>query len=311
MSTVVHVEASAPESAGLPAPAAVEPLLSVRNLSKAFPESASGWGGEKVTGLIRAVDGVSFDLSAGETLGLVGESGSGKTTTARCILRGIEPTAGEIYFRLPGGTSVDLARLTDREFKPVRQHAQMIFQDPFSSLNPRWTVQDIVAEPLAIHRLCRGREREDRVAEMLRRVGLRPEHRNRYPHAFSGGQRQRIGIARALIMRPSLVVCDEATSALDISVQTQVLELLKELQREFQLTYLFIAHNLEVVRGFCDRVAVMRKGRIVESATTARIFASPEHPYTKILLSAVPSPDPDVAMNFNIGEELAKLDGNP
>jgi peptide/nickel transport system ATP-binding protein len=183
-----------------------------------------------------------------------------------------------------------------------------VFQDPFSSLNPRWTVRDIVGEPLVIHQLARGRELDDRVSEVLRCVGLKPEHRERYPHAFSGGQRQRIGIARALIMRPSLIVCDEATSALDVSVQAQVLDLLKELQREFRLTYLFVAHNLDVVRNFCDRVAVMRKGRIVELAPTERIFAAPQHPYTKILLSAVPSADPDVRMNFNVGEELAKLD---
>jgi ABC-type glutathione transport system ATPase component len=183
-----------------------------------------------------------------------------------------------------------------------------VFQDPFSSLNPRMTVRDIVGEPLAIHRLARGAELDDRVAAMLARVGLRPEHRARYPHAFSGGQRQRIGIARALIMRPSLIICDEATSALDVSVQAQVLDLLKELQREFRLTYLFVAHNLDVVRNFCDRVAVMRKGRIVETAPTAQIFAAPQHPYTRLLLSAMPSPDPDVRMNFNIGEELARLD---
>jgi ABC-type microcin C transport system duplicated ATPase subunit YejF len=213
-----------------------------------------------------------------------------------------------VIFRLPEGRTVDLAQLSDRELKPVRQHAQMVFQDPFSSLNPRMTVRDIVGEPLVIHRLARGAELDDRVSDLLARVGLKPEHRSRYPHAFSGGQRQRIGIARALIMRPSLIVCDEATSALDMSVQAQVLDLLKALQREFRLTYLFVAHNLDVVRGFCDRVAVMRKGRVVELARTADIFATPQHPYTKILLSAVPSPDPDVRMNFNIGEELAKLD---
>jgi ABC-type microcin C transport system duplicated ATPase subunit YejF len=223
-------------------------------------------------------------------------------------LRALDPTAGEVRFRLPDGRTVDLATLSASELKPVRQHAQMVFQDPFSSLNPRMNVRDIVGEPLVIHGLAAGAELEDRVAEVLRRVGLQPEHRNRYPHAFSGGQRQRIAIARALIMRPSLIVCDEATSALDMSVQAQVLDLLKELQREFQLTYLFVAHNLDVVRNFCDRVAVMRKGRLVELATAQQIFAAPQHPYTKILLSAVPSPDPDVRMNFNVGEELAKLD---
>jgi peptide/nickel transport system ATP-binding protein len=283
------------------------PLLSVRGLCKHFPIVSRGFR-RKVTGVIKAVDDVSFEIAAGETLALVGESGSGKTTAARCVLRACVPTSGQVNFRLPGGRIVDLAKLSDRELKPIRQHAQMVFQDPFSSLNPRWTVRDIVGEPLVIHRLARGAELDDRVSEVLRRVGLMPEHRERYPHAFSGGQRQRIGIARALIMRPSLIVCDEATSALDVSVQAQVLDLLKELQREFRLTYLFVAHNLDVVRNFCDRVAVMRKGRIVELAPTRQIFAAPQHPYTKILLSAVPSPDPDVPMNFNIGEELAKLD---
>ncbi len=285
----------------------VQPLLSVRGLSKHFPVYGGGFR-RKLIGAIKAVDDVSFDLVSGEALGLVGESGSGKTTTARCLLRALEPTAGTVHFRLPEGRVVDLARLSDGELKPIRQHAQMVFQDPFSSLNPRMTVRDIVGEPLVIHGLAAGSDLDERVAEILRRVGLQPEHRSRYPHAFSGGQRQRIGIARALIMRPSLIVCDEATSALDVSVQAQVLDLLKELQREFQLTYLFVAHNLDVVRNFCDRVAVMRQGRIVEVAPTRQIFAAPQHAYTKILLSAVPSPDPDVPMNFNVGDELAKLD---
>jgi ABC-type oligopeptide transport system ATPase subunit len=284
-----------------------DPLLSVRGLSKFFPIHGGGFR-RKMIGFARAVDDVNFDLCAGETLGIVGESGSGKTTAVRCLLRAIEPTAGEVRFRLPDGRTVDLARLSDRELKPIRQHAQMVFQDPFSALNPRMTVRDIVGEPLVIHRLARGAELDDRVVDMLARVGLQSDFRSRYPHAFSGGQRQRIAIARALIMRPALLVCDEATSALDVSVQAQVLELLKELQREFRLTYLFVAHNLDVVRGFCDRVAVLRRGRIVEQATTAEIFTAPRHPYTKILLSAMPSPDPDVPMNFNIGEELAKLD---
>ena len=286
----------------------LSPLLSVRGLSKHFPVMSRGFR-PKVTGVTKAVDDVSFDLAPGETLGLVGESGSGKTTTARCILRAIEPTAGEVIFQLPDGRTVDLASLSDRALKPLRQHAQMVVQDPFSSLNPRMTVGDIVGEPLVIHRLARGTELTDRVAETLRRVGLKPEHRARYPHAFSGGQRQRIGIARALIMRPSLIVCDEATSALDVTIQAQVLDLLKELQAEFRLTYLFVAHNLDVVRNFCDRVAVMRRGKIVELAPTARIFAAPEHPYTKLLLSAIPSSDPDVPMNFGVAEELARLDG--
>jgi len=213
-----------------------------------------------------------------------------------------------VAFRLPDGRVVDLAKVAESDLKPIRQHAQMVFQDPFSSLNPRMTVREIVGEPLVIHGLATGAVLDERVAEVLRRVGLKPEHRSRYPQAFSGGQRQRIGIARALIMRPALIVCDEATSALDMSVQAQVLDLLKELQREFQLTFLFVAHNLDVVRNFCDRVAVMRQGRLVEVAPTHQIFAAPQHAYTKILLSAVPSPDPDVRMNFNVGDELARLD---
>jgi peptide/nickel transport system ATP-binding protein len=281
--------------------AATEPLLAVRGLSKHYP--ARGGAGP-----IAAVDDVSFDLAPGEALGLVGESGCGKTTTARCILRAIAPTAGAVYFRLPGGRTVDLAALRERELKPLRRHAQMVFQDPMSSLNPRMTVRDIVGEPLVIHGLARGAELEDRVTAMLARVGLKPEMRSRYPHAFSGGQRQRIGLARALILRPSLLVCDEATSSLDVTVQAQMLDLLKELQREFGLTYLFVAHNLEVVRGFCARVAVMRRGRIVELAGAAEIFSAARHPYTRLLLSAVPSPDPDVRMNFDVAGELARLD---
>ncbi len=283
------------------------PLLSVRGLCKHFPVMSRGFR-PRVVKLIKAVDDVSFDLAPGETLGLVGESGSGKTTTARCVLRAITPTAGTAQFRLPGREPVDLVQLSDRQLKPLRQHMQMIFQDPFSSLNPRMTVGDIIGEPLLLHGLAGKAEREARVADMLARVGLKPDHRVRYPHAFSGGQRQRIGIARALIMRPALVVCDEATSALDVSVQAQVLDLLKELQHELNLTYLFVAHNLDVVRNFCDRVAVMRHGKLVELAATDQLFAAPAHPYTRLLLSAVPSPDPDVPMNFNVGDELAKLD---
>ncbi len=289
------------------APAKADALLAVTGLSKHFPVMSRGFRPRPVR-LIRAVDAISFELAAGESLGLVGESGSGKTTTARCILRAMQPTAGAVIFRREGAAPMDLVKLTDRQLKPLRQHMQMIFQDPFSSLNPRMTVGDIVAEPLRLHGLARGSACDERVVEMLQRVGLEADHRVRYPHAFSGGQRQRIGIARALIMRPALVVCDEATSALDVSMQAQVLDLLKELQQEFRLTYLFVAHNLDVVRNFCDRVAVMRHGKIVEQGETARLFADPQHPYTRLLLSAVPSPDPDVPMNFNVGEELAKLD---
>lgn len=283
------------------------PLLEVKGLRKWFPVAKRGWRRSPVS-VVKGVDDVSFTLSTGETLGLVGESGSGKTTTARCVLRAIEPTAGEVVFRLPDGRSVDLTKLSHRQLKPLRQHAQMVFQDPYSSLNPRMTVGDIIAEPLMLHRLAGRKEREARVVEMLERVGLRADHRLRYPHAFSGGQRQRISIGRALIMRPSLLVCDEATSALDVSVQAQVLDLLKELQRDFNLTYLFVAHNLDVVRNFCDRVAVMRRGRIVELAETAQLFSDPRDPYTRLLLSAIPSADPDVPMNFAVADELARLD---
>jgi peptide/nickel transport system ATP-binding protein len=285
------------------------PLLRVRGLCKHYPVFSKGLISRRI-GLIRACDQINFDLMPGETLGLVGESGSGKTTTARALLRAIRPTAGSVEFQTEDQRVVDLVKLHDRELKPLRTQMQMIFQDPFSSLNPRMTVQQIVAEPLVIHRLCRGREQEDRVVEMLRRVGIRPEYRTRYPHAFSGGQRQRIGIARALIMRPRLVVADEAVSALDVSVQAQVINLLDELQEELKLTYIFVAHDLSVVRHICDRVAVMYAGKIVELAPTEALFEDPKHPYTRMLLSAVPRPDPDDRMQFTpTGEpvDLSKL----
>jgi oligopeptide/dipeptide ABC transporter ATP-binding protein len=280
------------------------PLLSVRGLCKHFPIHGRGFK-KRVLRTVHAVDDVSFDLHPGETLGLVGESGSGKTTAARCILRAITPTAGRVLFRPPGGALIDLATLPEPALKPLRPHLQMVFQDPFSSLNPRMTVGQIVGEPLVVHGLAAGADLEARVADSLKRVGLKPEHRTRYPHAFSGGQRQRIGIARALIMRPSLIVADEAVSALDVSVQAQILNLLKDLQEEFALTYLFVAHNLDVVRHFCDRVAVMYAGRIVELAPTAQLFASPQHPYTQALLAAVPWPDPDVPMKLEVAGEVA------
>lgn len=282
---------------------ATEPLLSVRHLSKQFLVRSGGVL-KRTVGTIRAVNDLSFDLRSGATLGLVGESGSGKTTAARCILRALTPTAGELWFRT-NGRLVDLARLSDRALKPLRPAMQMIFQDPYSSLNPRMTVGQIVGEPLTIHKLARGSDLDDRVADMLRRIGLKPEHRTRYPQAFSGGQRQRIGIARALIMRPSLVVADEAVSALDVSVQAQVLNLLKDLQEEFRLTCIFVAHNLDVVRQVCDRVAVMYAGRIVELGETAALFGDPRHPYTRALHSAVPRPDPDQRMDFVLAGEVA------
>lgn len=286
-----------------PMAAAEVPLLQVRGLCKHFPITSKGFFRKQV-GVVKAVDQVGFDLRRGETLGLVGESGSGKTTCARTILRALKPTAGEVVFN-DGTTSVDLARVPERDLKPLRTKMQMIFQDPFSSLNPRMTVGQIVSEPLVIHGMSKGREMEDRVVEILQKVGLKPEHRQRYPHAFSGGQRQRIGIARALVMRPSLVVADEAVSALDVSVQAQVINLLSDLQDEFKLTYIFVAHDLSVVRHICDRVAVMYAGKIVEIAPTAELFGNPLHPYTRALLSAVPNVDPDVKMRFEVGGEVA------
>jgi peptide/nickel transport system ATP-binding protein len=299
----MNVSASAMTTPPSPPPAP-EPLVRVRGLCKYFPIRGKGIL-SKVVATVRAVDDLNFDLFPGETLGLVGESGSGKTTAARCLLRALDPTAGDVLFRTPGGATVNLATLPERALKPLRPHLQMIFQDPYSSLNPRMTVGEIVAEPLLIHRMGTRREQEERVVDILRRVGLKAEHRTRYPHAFSGGQRQRIGIARALIMRPSFIVADEAVSALDVSVQAQVLNLLKDLQEEFKLTYLFVAHNLDVVRHFCDRVAVLYAGRVVELAPAAELFSQPKHPYTRALLSAVPWPDPDVRMRFDVPGEVA------
>jgi len=281
-----------------------QPLLRVRKLCKHFPIYGKGFM-RRQSGVVKAVDNVSFDLHAGETLGIVGESGSGKTTCARTILRALSPTSGEAIFRRPDGSTCDLVTLPERALKPLRQDMQMIFQDPFSSLNPRMTVGDIVAEPLVIHKLAKGRELIGRVEEILVKVGLKREHRQRYPHAFSGGQRQRIGIARALILRPSLIVADESVSALDVSVQAQVINLLADLQDEFNLTYIFVAHDLSVVRHICDRVAVMYAGKIVELAPTEALFADPQHPYTRALLSAVPHPDPDIPMAFGLGGEVA------
>ncbi|HSB77923.1 MAG TPA: dipeptide ABC transporter ATP-binding protein [Candidatus Methylomirabilis sp.] len=265
-------------------------LLEVKGLQKFFPIRRGIL--QREVGHVRAVDDVSFYVEKGETLSLVGESGCGKTTTARCILRAIPPTAGQILFRPEDGTVVDVATLPKGQLRPLRRQMQMIFQDPFSSLNPRRTLLDIVAEPLVANKVGTHHEQVERVAELLRLVGLRPEYVRRYPHAFSGGQRQRIGIARALALNPSLVVADEPVSALDVSVQAQILNLMLRLQSQLGLTYLFVAHDLSVVKHVSDRVAVMYVGRIVEMAATQRLFATPLHPYTEALLSAVPKPDP-------------------
>jgi peptide/nickel transport system ATP-binding protein len=265
-------------------------LLEVKGLQKFFPIRKGFW--KHTVGQVRAVDDVGFYLNEGETLGLVGESGCGKTTTARCILRAIAPTQGQILFRTLMGSVVDVVTLPKTELRALRREMQMVFQDPFSSLNPRMTVLDIVGEPLLVHGMQSRRGREERVAELLRLVGLRPEYMRRFPHAFSGGERQRIGIARAFALHPRLVIADEPVSALDVSVQAQILNLLLDLQAKLRLTYLFVAHDLSVVRHISDRVAVMYVGRLVEMAPTHELFATPQHPYTAALLSAVPEPDP-------------------
>ncbi|MEZ4707044.1 MAG: dipeptide ABC transporter ATP-binding protein [Caldilineaceae bacterium] len=265
-------------------------LVEVRNLKKHFPIQKGLL--RRVVGHVKAVDGVDLEIFAGETLGLVGESGCGKTTTGRLILRAMEPTEGEVNFRRDG-RMVDITTLPPDELKALRRDMQIIFQDPFSSLNPRMTVFDLVSEPLVIHGLAHGANLRTRVRELLEAVGLKAQHMNRYPYAFSGGQRQRIGIARALALQPKLIVADEPVSALDVSIQAQVINLLEDLQKEFGLTYLFIAHNLAVVEHISNRVAVMYLGKIVELAPAETLYAEPLHPYTEALLSAIPHADPD------------------
>jgi oligopeptide transport system ATP-binding protein len=277
MQTVPEAEAAA---ARAQASGGADELVRVRALYKHFPVKASD-------DVVRAVDGVTFDIFRGETLGLVGESGCGKSTVGRCLLRLIEPTEGQVSFE-----GRDVRALAGGDLRRLRREMQIIFQDPYASLNPRMKVRDIIAEPLVIHAIGDRAERRERVADLLRKVGLDPDYMNRYPHEFSGGQRQRLGIARALALNPKLIVADEPVSALDVSVQAQVINLLEDLQTEFDLTYLFISHGLAVVEHISDRVAVMYLGRIVEVASAEDLYANPLHPYTRALLSAIPIPDP-------------------
>ena len=284
-------------------------ILDVDNLKVYFPIITGML--RRTTGYVKAVDDVSFSLQEGETFGLVGESGCGKTTTGRAILRAIEPTDGEVLFRMNSGERINTATADRETLRLLRQEMQLIFQDPFASLNPRMTVFDVVADPLRVNRLARGSELEDRVAEMLRLVGLSVDYARRYPHAFSGGQRQRIGIARALVVNPRLVIADEPVSALDVSVQAQILNLMQDLQEELRLTYLFISHDLSVVQYICHRVAVMYVGKIVEVASTEDLFTQPKHPYTQALLSSVPVPNPEVQSRGMVLEGEVADPANP
>ena len=269
----------------------LKPIVSVRNLKKYFPITKGFF--KKHVNDVKAVDDISFDIFEGEAFGVVGESGCGKTTTGMCIIRAIEITAGEIKYFL-NGKSVNISSLNKKDLKEIRKDMQLIFQDPYSSLNPRMVIRDIVGEPLVVNKLYSNKEREIYIGELLEKVGLQSDTdtMNKFPHAFSGGQRQRIGIARALALNPKFIVCDEPVSALDVSVQAQVLNLLNDLQEEFKLTYLFITHNLSVIRHMCDRVAVMYVGHIVEMADKDELFRSPRHPYTEALISSIPVPDP-------------------
>ncbi len=272
-------------------------ILEVRDLRMHFPIQKGFL--RRTVGYVKAVDNINFFVRRKETLGLVGESGCGKTTTGRCIIRAYNPTAGQILYRKSDDKVVDLVKFKEQELKEYRREIRMIFQDPYSSLNPRMTLLQIVGDPLTVHENLKGKELEDRVAMLLQRVGLRPEYMRRYPHAFSGGERQRIGIARALALEPRVVVADESVSALDVSVRAQILNLLQNLQEEFNLTYLFVAHDLSVVEYICDRVAVMYVGKLVELADTETLYLYPRHPYTEALLSAVPKPNPRLRSRTN------------
>ena len=290
-------------------PISQDVLLEVKDLRKFFPVKKGIF--RRTVAHVKAVDGLNFNIKRGETLGLVGESGCGKTTAGRTILKLIEPDKGsQILFNSETG-GVDIATIKSRQMKQYRRHMQIIFQDPYSSLNPRMTVADIIGEPLTVHKVASGKARESRIRELLEAVGLNPAYMKRYPHEFSGGQRQRIGIARALALDPQLIICDEPVSALDVSIQAQVINLLQDLQTEFGLTYLFIAHDLSVVRHISTRIAVMYLGKIVEMADTENIFQTPKHPYTEALLSAVPVPDPDFKMDRMVLEGDVPSPVNP
>jgi len=267
----------------------MKPILEVKNLTKEFYGGGGLFSGER--SIVKAVNGISFSINKGETLGMVGESGCGKSTTGRLILRLLEPTAGEVYF-----DSIDILALNKKEMRSMRKRIQIIFQDPYASLNPRMTVEQIVGEALIIHKLARNkRERREQVVELLGKVGLQPFHLKRYPHEFSGGQRQRVGIARALAVRPDLIVADEPVSALDVSIQAQIINLLQDLQEDMGITYLFIAHDLSVIEHISDHVAVIYLGKIMEIAPSVELYKKPHHPYTESLLSAVPVPDPSTS----------------
>ena len=284
-------------------------ILDVRGLVKYFPIKRGFF--RRTVGTVKAVDDISFDILAGETVSLVGESGCGKSTTARSIIRAYEPTAGEIFFNTGEGESIDLAQLSLTEMRPIRRQMQMIFQDPFASLNPRMNIYEIISEPLLVHGIGTSSEREDRVAELLRVVRLRPEYMRRYPHAFSGGQRQRIGIARALALNPRLILADEPVSGLDVSVQAQVINLMMDLQDDLGLTYLFVSHDLSVVKQISSRVVVMYVGRIAEIGTPQELFEAPKHPYTAALMSSVPTPHPSQRSKRYVMEGEVANPANP